>query len=32
MLSFSYNLRRFSKGMDIDDYNEMVDSDNENKK
>jgi hypothetical protein len=24
MLTFSYNLRRFSKGMDIDDYNEMV--------
>jgi hypothetical protein len=32
MLTLSYNLRRFSKGMDIDDYNEMVDSDNENKK
>jgi hypothetical protein len=32
MLSFSYNLRRFSKGMDIDDYNEMVDSDSGNKK
>ncbi|MFT4859461.1 MAG: hypothetical protein ACI9ZX_001930 [Algoriphagus sp.] len=24
MLSFSYNLRRFSKGMDMDDYNELV--------
>jgi len=24
MLTFSYNLRRFSKGMDMDDYNELV--------
>jgi hypothetical protein len=24
MLSFSYNLRRFSKGMDMEDYNELV--------
>ncbi len=24
MLTLSYNLRRFSKGMDMDDYNEMV--------
>ena len=24
MLTFSYNLRRFSKGMDVDDYNELV--------
>jgi len=28
MVSFSYNLRRFSKGMDVDDYNEMMDSGN----
>ncbi|GMQ23380.1 TonB-dependent receptor [Algoriphagus sp. oki45] len=24
MLSFTYNLRRFSKGMDMDDYNELI--------
>ncbi|SFO67311.1 CarboxypepD_reg-like domain-containing protein [Algoriphagus ornithinivorans] len=24
MLTFSYNIRRFSKGMDMDDYNEMI--------
>ncbi len=27
MLTFSYNLRRFSKGMSMDDYNELVGSD-----
>lgn len=26
MLTFTYNIRRFSKGMDMDDYNEMVGS------
>lgn len=24
MLTFSYNIRRFSKGMDMDDYNELI--------
>lgn len=26
MLTFTYNIRRFSKGMDMDDYNEMMGS------
>ncbi|WP_296705778.1 outer membrane beta-barrel protein, partial [Algoriphagus sp.] len=26
MLTFSFNIRRFSKGMDMDDYNDMVNS------
>ncbi|MBN3583248.1 TonB-dependent receptor [Algoriphagus aestuarii] len=26
MLTFSFNLRRFSKGMDMDDYNDMINS------
>ncbi|MBN7817426.1 outer membrane beta-barrel protein [Algoriphagus pacificus] len=29
MLTFSFNLRRFSKGMDMNDYNEMVNDGNE---
>lgn len=28
MITFSYNLRRFSKGMDLDDYNQMVNTGN----
>lgn len=27
MLTFSFNIRRFSTGMDVDDYNEMVNTD-----
>lgn len=27
MLTFTYNIRRFSKGMDMDDYNDMINTD-----
>lgn len=29
MLTFTYNIRRFSKGMDMDDYNDMINSEDQ---